>query len=474
MPLELALEARAAAAWGALLLLPGFLVVRAPWHAVPLLSAAFWITSWGWSGLLGVSRPRFLATMLAAQGALACLRLLKPWGLRRPGGPVLAVLAAALAGLAIGGPTPGPPTPEGSALALTARLLAWSHRVPSTYEPLLPVHEFAVHTVGPAALAADVALLTGLPPARSAALVAATVPGLLLLAAFGALSRRGPAAPGALLAVAVTLASWTALWGTVAGLLAAAFVVAAAGWLIAARNRSPVVAAGLLAAAAVLSDGAVAVTGLGFAGLLAFVRGETGRDTPAGRLAWAAGVAAIAAAPLAWRLAVTATGVVGAPEMALAAGTVAGAGGGLLAGIALCDRPARARGPVRLALLAAAAGAALLASRLAGERWLPGPGDQEAARWIVERTGPLESFCVDTPGGRWIPALAGRGIRTEQPLPGLPQRTAESPAPCTYVYGAAATGGPVVYRNAEVAITRAVPLLTTFHSGARNDRLPVP
>ncbi len=45
-----------------LLLLPGLLVVRAPWPAVPFLSLSFWALSWGW--LFGASRQRFLHAAL--------------------------------------------------------------------------------------------------------------------------------------------------------------------------------------------------------------------------------------------------------------------------------------------------------------------------------------------------------------------------------------------------------------------------
>jgi len=55
----------------ALLLLPGFLVVRAPWTAVPFLSLFFWIASWWWLPFGG--RGRFLAGALVAFILLAVL-----------------------------------------------------------------------------------------------------------------------------------------------------------------------------------------------------------------------------------------------------------------------------------------------------------------------------------------------------------------------------------------------------------------
>jgi hypothetical protein len=473
--MDLALEARGAAAWAALLLLPGLLVVRAPWTAVPLLSTAFWITSWGWSGLLDVPRPRFVATVLAAQGALALLRLAKPWGWSRPGLPALLVLAVALAGVAAGGWAPGPPAPEGSLLALTGRLLVWHQSLPATYEPLLPVHDFALQTVGLPALAADVSLLSGLPPARSAALVSATVPGLLLLACFGALARRlpaGSAAGGALLATAVSVA--LGAWGgTVSGQLAAALVVAAGGWLLVAPNRSPVVAAGLLAAAALLADGAAAVFGLGPVVALTWTRGGDGRDRPPARLAWAAGMATLAVLPVAWPLATLALSTLGPREVGAAAGVVAGVAAGLAAGWAAAGR---STSTARVALLAALAAGAVLTARAAGERHLPRLTDLDAADWIAEQTPPLATFCVGADGGRWVPALAGRGIRPAGALPGLPEGLRQSPAAgaCDYVYGAPAHAGAALYRNAEVAITRSPATLTTFDSSRGNDRPRLP
>src|SRR6266702_8588488 len=76
-----------------LLLLPGLLVVRAPWPAVPFLSLSFWALSLGW--LFGATRQRFLHAALAGFLLLALLRLLKPLDLRAPRVPTLLVLAAA-------------------------------------------------------------------------------------------------------------------------------------------------------------------------------------------------------------------------------------------------------------------------------------------------------------------------------------------------------------------------------------------
>jgi len=59
----------------ALALLPGLLVVRAPWTAVAPLSLAFWVLS-AWWPFAGAGRSRVLAATLAGSLLLALLRLL--------------------------------------------------------------------------------------------------------------------------------------------------------------------------------------------------------------------------------------------------------------------------------------------------------------------------------------------------------------------------------------------------------------
>jgi len=74
VPPDLAAEARGLLALGALLLLPGLVIVRAPWTAVPFLSAAFWIVSWWW----GLPRLAFLHGAVVAFALLVLLRLFQP------------------------------------------------------------------------------------------------------------------------------------------------------------------------------------------------------------------------------------------------------------------------------------------------------------------------------------------------------------------------------------------------------------
>src|SRR5512147_3138655 len=58
----------------ALVLLPGLLVVRAPWTAVPALSIAFWVLSAWWPPFAGLGRGRFVSAALTAFGLLLLLR----------------------------------------------------------------------------------------------------------------------------------------------------------------------------------------------------------------------------------------------------------------------------------------------------------------------------------------------------------------------------------------------------------------
>ena len=79
----------------ALWLVPGLALVAAPWPAVPLLSVAFWLCSWGLTDLLGLSREAALRSTLLLFGLLNGLL---------PCGLVYAALAGAAA---TGGPLGG-------------------------------------------------------------------------------------------------------------------------------------------------------------------------------------------------------------------------------------------------------------------------------------------------------------------------------------------------------------------------------
>src|SRR5260221_3244318 len=215
-----------------LLLLPGLLVVRAPWPAVPFLSLAFWVLSWGW--LLGASREPFLRGALLAFVLLVLLRLFKPLDARRPGWPTMLVLVAAALPLAAFFLWPVCPGAEMSFHSLGARLLVWRDGLPTTYEPLAPGLPFGAHSPALPALAADVSLLSGLAPAKSLLLVHQAAHGLLPIALYSLLLRRLAAAVAALAAVlTVALArvpTAFAAFGDAGPLLALAFPVAPAPW----------------------------------------------------------------------------------------------------------------------------------------------------------------------------------------------------------------------------------------------------
>src|SRR5262245_35650461 len=190
----------------ALAAFPGLVVVRAPWWAVPFLSAAFWIVSWWWVPL---GRAHCVLSALAAVAVLAGLRLFKPLGMRRPSWPSLLAAAGMLAGL---GPVlvlSQPPASELGVPARDAALLAWHDGIPTSGEPLLPGQRFRPPSFGLSALAADVALQSATPLPRAAFLAAAFGHGLLSLGLFGFLSRLlSPAWASLLALLAPSLLGW--------------------------------------------------------------------------------------------------------------------------------------------------------------------------------------------------------------------------------------------------------------------------
>ena len=224
----------------ALALLPGLLIVRAPWPAVAPLSLAFWTLAAWWPPFAGPGRSRVVVAVLAASLLLALLRLVPkhavppPPGWRpppaperpaRPGLPPpplacahsLVVLGTALAVL---GPLPLWHHAPGARLAFqttTSRLLVWRDGIPASYEPLLPLEPVGAHAPALATLAADISLLTGEDPARALLAVVAAAAGLLLVGLFALHATWAPpraAALGSLVALAVS--PWPAflsLWG---------------------------------------------------------------------------------------------------------------------------------------------------------------------------------------------------------------------------------------------------------------------
>jgi hypothetical protein len=440
VPPEVLVDAPGLLALSALLLLPGLLVVRAPWTAVPFLSVSFWIVSWWW--LPGAGREGFLRAALLAFLVTVSLRLLKPLELRPPEGPAMVVVAAALARITPFFLWPVAPGPDMSFHALTALLMVWRDGPPVTYEPLLPLHTFGVYPPGLHALAADVALLSGLAPDRAVFLVSLAAQGLLHVAAF-ALLRRFLLVPSAAWAavLAVGLARLpTALLGLGEGtaVLALALVLAASAHLVRGSDRSPAVAAGLFLGAAFVCHAPLMGAGALALGLaLRPWRGD--RQGHRGRLCLAALAALLAAAPFLLRLPLATLGrarwlhrVAAAdlalPVLALAFGTA------LALVIDRLTRGGALAARLTLLLLAGAACESARRDALVQPRLVTGE-DLAAIAWIRENTRPLDLVCNRAPSGLWIPALAGRAVREPWlPLPYRDDPEARSRGPCAYTY----------------------------------------
>ncbi|HEU0107885.1 MAG TPA: hypothetical protein VFT38_17010 [Vicinamibacteria bacterium] len=389
------LDARALAAAGALLALPGVLVVRSPWRAMPLLSLAFWVASWTWLG--GASRTRAVYVALAAFAALAVFRLVRPGPLPRAGRGQGLIAATALL-LAVPYALRG--VPSGSRLpraALTAELLAWHDGWPRSFEPLLPMRPFRAD--GLATLAADIALLSGAPFYRTAFLASILAGAVLLLALWSLAATRRAPGRAALIAVVGTLAATAAAAGP--GRLAAAFAVEAVALWHDRRGNPSAFAAGACAAAAMATDVTTALGALVLAGA-AFA---SGRETLAhphsigvatDRRRVALGTAVVLSVPLFFR-----TPRIDWPDVAplVAIGVVA----------VLCARAgARSTRWILPAMVACAAAAGAITLTGAAEPAMT-PDDLAALLWIRDHARPLDLVCApDVPAARWIPAIAGR------------------------------------------------------------------
>ncbi len=279
-------EAAGLLALVALILLPGLLVVRAPWTVVPALSVAFWTLSWWWLPLEG--RSRVLQAALLIFAVLALLRVLPKHTVPPPPGytgpeppplvtgpttgnvpglrisPSLLVVAVALAMIVPWPLWPHAPGREMAFHTTSARLALWREGLPKTYEPLLPLAPFGAHAPALPTLAADVSLLSGLDPGRSMVAVALLSAALLLIAFFALLATRLRPASAALAALlGLAAAPWPgflAMWGEGGSVLALALGLSAAALLIGHSSRPSAVAAGMLLAAAALAQPLLALT----------------------------------------------------------------------------------------------------------------------------------------------------------------------------------------------------------------------
>jgi hypothetical protein len=423
-----------------LLLLPGLVIVRAPWTAVPFLSLSFWMLSWWW--LPAVSgRQRFVVGALAAFALLASLRLLKPLGIRRPSWPTALVVGAALLRLlpfALQGVAPGAWMSFHSTAAL---LMVWRDGLPASYEPLLPIQGFGAYAPGLPALAADLTLLSGLPAYRATFLFSVVAAALLAVALFGLLARLLEARVAAVASVASLGLAPVAFDGPPTLALA----LALSGWalLLKGSGRSPPVAAGVFLGAALGADAATAAV-VTVLGLLVVARRPDSE-----RLAAAAIAAVAVSVPLLIRSGATLADTAGRLRLlsvlAAAVATTCWIAGRLL--------PSKA-GALGIALLL---GAATL--RPAHAAWITPqqvtPDDFAAMAWLRDHAGPFDVVCNGPrPASLWIPALAEREIAApELPAADAPKRRhAAHQPPCAFSYASPRAGAPAAYQNASVAI----------------------
>jgi hypothetical protein len=367
-----------------LLLLPGGLMLLAPWSVRPFLSAAFWIASWWWLPRLGPGRTAFLHGSLVAFGLLGLMRLLKPLEPRWPSRGALLAFAG-MAVVFLGFPwAPRPALPEGPFDALTARLLVDRDGIPETYEPLLGGTAFGLRPSGLPGLAADIALLSSCGPLEATLLAAGAARALLLLGAFHVLRRALPAAPAAL--GGLCLAGGVAALGGLApgAVLGLALALAAAPHL-GSREKAPSVASGVLLGASLLCGGfASPLAVLAIGALRALRSSGEGR-----RVALAMAVAALVALPSLPRVGVA--GLLGPPIL----------------------------------------------HRVGSGEPLPDADDRAAMAWLRSETGPLAVVCAEAiPAADWIPAVAGRAVVVEGRPGPLPPGVEPAPRarPCRYRY----------------------------------------
>jgi hypothetical protein len=418
----------------ALALLPGLVVVRAPWTVVPALSVAFWILSWWWLPLAG--RARALQLALVGFSVLAVLRLLPrhqvppPPDYRGPAPPPLitgpltgdappfrSLPSLVVTGVALALALPLPlwthaPGPEWAFHTTSTRLLVWRDAVPATYEPLLPLGPFGAHAPAVATLSADMGLLSALDPGRAVVVAAHLSAGLLLLGVYALLATRSRPATAALVTLlGLAAAPWPdflAMWGEGGPTLALALGGSAATLLIAHRSRPSAVAAGLLLGAALLAQPLLAL-GLGLA------VGAWCGSRARGRLGLSAGVAVVTAGPGLLRVGqalsvgelLSALGGISAAEVLRFATGL----GLIVLAVFVAHRLSWSRRPLRVlaaATVAVSAVALLVRMHLGPAGGQLEPATRRALAGLAEEGRPTEAVCAPPGLIDWVPALAGR------------------------------------------------------------------
>ena len=446
-----------------LVLVPGLLVVRAPWTAVPALSLAFWVLSAWWSPAW-LSRTSALAAALVVFVLLLALRLVPKHEIPPPPGwvappeaepplrpgrtpPAFATAPSLLlAAVALSLVVPAPlwhnaPGPRLAFQTTGARLVLWRDGLPLSSEPLLPLDSFGAHAPAIATLSADVSRVCGLDPARGVVVVLLLGASLALVGLFALLATRQTPLAAAVAALAILAAAfgtpawlapaWLDAWGGGEAVLALAFVLPASALLVGHGSRSSGFAAAWLAAAGALTQPLLAAAALALCSVASLRRSAGSRRRDEGlALAWRRPVlvlvaAVLLAAPALGRL----IGALSLTELAAIAGSprrddLLGPGLALLAGgaFALATRlvSAGSRASRRATWALAATSAAVLVTGV--QHWiargqLPEPARRALLR-VGERTSPLEAICACDGLRDWVPAIAGRAAG--EPGPWIP------------------------------------------------------
>jgi hypothetical protein len=437
-----ALTATTLLALAALLTIPGLAAARAPWGAVAPLSASFWIVTWWWAPAVGRTRSGFLLAALLFLGTLVALRLLKPWGVSRPGWGTMFVLTLSLLRLA---PAAFWETGPGPALALhstQATLLTWRDGLPATSEPLIPLSAFGAAQPGLASLAADLALLAHVPPSQAAWLVSLAGGGLLQLAVFLFLRSLVPGRAAAWISVAaLALTGYVEAFlatGDGGVLLATALALHAVDWLWRGKTPASVLGSGLALGATLMTDSRLALAALVVTGCAPFW-GSWLRERGLRRGAQTWCVALLFAAPFLWRTRLAGLhprlleAAPGAPALTLAPLLGVALAVGVTAVLVLVWRrgsaaPQRWLLVLGACLAAAAALNTIRGYRLAREQIVVNDEARSALRWLAASTSAVDVVCCEGVVCPWIPALAGRAV--EPPLVPLVYRGRQRSQDC--------------------------------------------
>ncbi len=419
----------ALAALGALLLLPGAAVARAPWSVVPFLSVAFWILSW-WVPYGPAGRALFVKAALVLFLPLALLRLFRSARPSSPTGDDATVLAAAGLRLVPFGLWAVPPGLDAGFQGLRALLAVWRDGVPVTHQPLLSGLPFTAVPPGFALLVADVGLLSGAAAHRATLLVSLAALFLFQLALFSVLRAATPGRPAAV-AATLGLAVATVFLGDGAEpeLLAAGLLLSAAALLVGRRGEPSAVAAGLLVAAAAVCAPVMALLGLGVGLAVAARVGSTERRRL--RLSAIAGGLALIC-------------VVGQRGLRLASLTGLGTALRVVAVVVLALGLAQAWGTRHRGRWRKCAAVLLMAAGLAASFvYYRGASRRVSVTWdevasmarLAQSSSPLCVVCAP-PGGvtAWLPAVAGRAVAAPLlPATAAPER-APAARPCDLEY----------------------------------------